>query len=265
MMKTQIIITVVLFSIGFNTFAQSEVEKYGKDSLFIPFFEYVENLQYDSAIIYLDKITPKKHPIYYYKTALLYKIEMKIDSRNWDLSLVEDMGEMLNYWQGDSSNYLNMYGVVLRENDLNKKARKIFELGYEKYNDKILLQNILSLNNIEKKSKRNLEYEDLILKDSMVTGYYILGETYRQLDNPKNALYYFKLYESELRGRYINPKVYLDIIKLLYQTKSIINACEYSYLFTKHLENLSEYEKNSNKDLLDKYESEIISFKLECK
>lgn len=265
MMKIQIILSLVLSTIGLGTFAQTELDQYGRDSLFIPLFNHMENRQYDSAMVFLDGITLDKYPLHYYKTALMYKIDIKLDSKNWDMSLVNDMGEMLNYWEGDSSNYLNMYGVVLRRNGLNEKAREIFELGYSKYGNQIYLNNILSLNNIEEKPERNLEYEDAIMKDSIINGYHILGESYHQLNEFNKALYYFKLYESASRGDYLNPKVYIEIIELIQETKVEDDICQYKELFVSYIENLSDYEKEREKDEIEKLNKEMNNLKLKCK
>jgi len=264
-MKLQIILSIVLSSIGFGTFAQTELDQYGRDSLFTPLFKYMENRKYDSAMVFLDGITLEKYPLHYYKTALMYKIDIKLDSDHWDMSLVNDMGEMLKYWEADSSNYLNMYGVVLRRNGLNEKAREIFELGYSKYGDQIYLNNILSLNNIEEKPEQNLKYEDAIIKDSIVNGYHILGESYRQLNDLNKALYYFKLYESQSRGAYLNPKVYIEIIELIQEAKTEDNICEYKKLFVNYIENLSDYEKSREKDEIEKLKKEMNDLKLKCK
>lgn len=265
MKKIQIILTFVLFSIGFGNYAQTELDQYGNDPLFIPLFNHMKNKQYDSAMVFLDGIILDKYPLHYYKTALMFKIDIKLDNYQWDMSLVNDMGEMLKYWEADSSNFLNMYGVVLRRNGLNEKAREIFELGYSKYGDQIYLNNILSLNNIEEKPERNLKYEDAIIKDSIISGYFILGESYRQLKELNKAIYYFKLYESTTRGAEINPRVYIEIIKIINETKVDEDVCFYKNLFVSYIENLSEYEKQRVISEIEKVNKEMNDLKLKCK
>ena len=119
-----------------QSIAQDEMQKYGQDPLFAPLFTYMLNKEVDSAFAFLDSISIEGHGLPHYKAAQLIKLDIKFDLGRWDMSIANDIQNLLPYWESDSLNLLNMYAIVCKKNGELKEARETFEFCYQKREEK---------------------------------------------------------------------------------------------------------------------------------
>ena len=89
------ILIIILYS--FHGIAQEEKEIYGRDSIFTPLFQHMQNAEVDSAIFFLESISIEEHGMPYFKAAQLYKLDIKLDLGTWDMSIAKDIQNLLPY------------------------------------------------------------------------------------------------------------------------------------------------------------------------
>ena len=244
--------------------AQDEMKKYGRDSLFTPLFQYMQNKEVDSAFAFLDSINIETHGLPYYKAAQLIKLDIKFDVGSWDMSIANDIQNLLPYWEADSLNLLNMYAIVCKKNGELEEARKTFEFCYQKREDPIFLCNIMGMNNLENRTEENLQYESKIVKDSLNRGYYMLGSTYLKLGKNKKAFDFYALHLESSPSKFREPETCLKLIEIIQQENYKVDACEYYKLLPQYFDSLSPYELNRDKEFIADMRKKYESIDLDC-
>lgn len=218
----------------------------------------------DSALAFLDSISIDAHGLARYKAAQLFKLDIKHDLGRWDMSIADDIQNLLPYWEEDSLNLLNMYAIVCKKNGKLKEARETFEFCYDKRKDPIFLFNIMGMNNLENRSNENLQYESKIINDSLTIGFYMLGSTYEELGKNKQAFDYYVLYLESVPSKFREPEACLKLIEIIQKENYKVDACEYYNSLHQYFESLSPYELNKDKGFITKMRDKFESIELDC-